>query len=234
MMAGDQQISVVIPTLNAKAGLGSALACLEAARDQGLVREIIIADGGSSDTTEKIAGSAGARIVKCDRGRGLQLATGAACAVSDWLLFVHADTWLDGEWEMQAKAHIADGKDKVGVFRLRFSSRGLAPRIVAAGAMIRTWLLKTPYGDQGLLISRKLYDEIGGYKPMRLFEDVEFIDRITRQNGRNAIRVLSADAVTSASKYQQDGYVTRVFKNFRCLMMYRFGRSIEDIEQAYQ
>ena len=73
-------ISVVIPTLNSQAGLPAVLARLVPAAVDGLVREVIIADGGSSDGTTAIADQTGARLLACERGRGKQLSAGAARA----------------------------------------------------------------------------------------------------------------------------------------------------------
>ena len=95
-------ISVVIPTLDAEAGLTATLSALVPATVQGLVREVVIADGGSEDGTSEIADIAGAEFVVSEKGRGTQLAAGADHARSDWLLFLHADTVLQSGWEREA------------------------------------------------------------------------------------------------------------------------------------
>ena len=100
-------ISVVIPTLNAEAGLAATLSALVRGSVQGLVREVIIADGGSRDATADIAEVAGARFLRGDKGRGSQLAAGAEQARSKWLLFLHGDTVLQPGWEAEARAFMA-------------------------------------------------------------------------------------------------------------------------------
>lgn len=227
-------ISVVIPTLNAEATLPAALAALAPSAIGGLIREVVVADGGSDDRTQAICEAAGARLIRGAKGRGAQLAMGADAARGRWFLFLHADTVLGESFEDEAAAHLARGEESAGVFTLRFDRAGLAPRLVAAGAMIRTRLLASPYGDQGLLISRTLYERIGGFRPMTLFEDVDIIDRLVRRAGRRALRILKTDATTSAARYVRDGYVSRVAKNACCLAMFRLGVPTDRIEAFYR
>lgn len=224
----------MIPTLNAAARLPAALAPLAEAALNGLVREVVISDGGSTDGVETLADAAGAVFLRGEKGRGGQLARGAAAAKGRWLLFLHADTILSPGWEEEARRLIERGAEKAGVFTLKFDETGLAPALVAAAAMIRTRIFSMPYGDQGLLISRALYDEIGGYRDMPIFEDVDIIDRLIRLKGRNRLAVLNANAVTSAERYRKDGYIRRVVKNARCVLMHRMGVSPEAIAAAYR
>src|SRR4051812_41275460 len=90
------RISVIIPALDAGGALGEALAALAGAR---LIREIVVVDGGSRDDTVAVAKAAGARVIVAERGRGQQLAAGAATANGEWLLFLHADCRLAPGWE---------------------------------------------------------------------------------------------------------------------------------------
>ena len=91
-------LSVIIPTLNAEETLTRTLAPLVPGAVRGLVQEVIVVDGGSSDETLEIVEAAGAKLVRAPKGRGPQLAAGAKAAKGNWLLFLHADTVLEPGW----------------------------------------------------------------------------------------------------------------------------------------
>lgn len=227
-------ISVVIPALNAEARLAACLDALVPAAVERLVREVVLVDGGSEDATREIADGFGATVLTASPGRGGQLKAGAEAARGEWFLFLHADTVLEDGWAQEVSELIRNGIYDAGVFRLRFDAAGLAPRVVAFGANWRTRLARAPYGDQGLLISRAAYEAIGGYANAPLFEDVDIIDRLLRTRGANSLNLFRAAAVTSADRYERDGYVNRVVKNFILFARYRFGAAPEDLAKAYR
>ena len=226
-------ISVVIPTWNAEATLPATLSALIPAAVDGIVREVVITDGGSDDATRRIADGAGARIIDGTKGRGLQLQAGAAAARFDWLLFLHADTVLEPQWHQEVAAWIekghSEGLSRAAVFRFALDDSGLPPRLIEWGVELRCAVFAKPYGDQGLLISRTLYDEIGGYKALPLFEDVDIIRRI----GRRRLKWLRTKASTSAERYRRDGYARRVARNWQCAALYMCGASPERLEKIY-
>lgn len=221
-------ISVVIPTLNAQAALPATLAPLVPAAVDGLVKEVVVADGGSTDATLEIADDAGARIVSAEAGRGVQLATGCAAAKSDWLLVLHADTVLAEGWDKAAAGHMARHRDRAGYFRFALDDAGLRARLWERGVAARCGLMGLPYGDQGLLISRGLYDEVGGFRPLPLMEDVDIVRRL-----RGRLRQLPAAAVTSAERYRRDGYFGRSLRNAVILARYLAGADPERLARAY-
>jgi rSAM/selenodomain-associated transferase 2 len=214
-------ISVIIPTLNAEARLASALGALVPAAVDGLVREVIVIDGGSGDGTAAIADQAGANFVVRTGGRGYQLAAGAHRARFPWLLFLHADSVLEEGWERDAVAFMAPidaGKQPLtaAAFRFGLDDAGARPRLLERGVAARCALFSLPYGDQGLLIPKLLYAEIGGYNPHPLMEDVDIVRRL----GRRRLVMLRSRAVTSAARYRRDGYLRRGLRNLVCLTLY--------------
>jgi len=223
-------ISAVIATLNSARTLPRTLDSLEPSA--GLIAEIVVSDGGSADATAAIAESSGARIVIGEKGRGGQLRRGAAASSSPWLLFLHADTALEESWADEVRPALAD-TSQAGAFALRFDAEDWRARVVESGAMVRSRLFALPYGDQGLLISRKTYDEIGGFRDMLLFEDVDLVDRLRAAKGRRALRIFRSHAITSADRYA-DGYARRVLRNFVSLTMYRAGVAPARIARFYE
>jgi len=215
-------ITVVIPTLNAEADLGPTLAALVPAVVDGVVTDVVIADGGSTDATCDIADISGAKLVRASAGRGQQLAAGAEIGRGSWLLFLHADTVLAHGWHDEVARHIArvnTGRtpDLAAAFRFALDDAGMQPRTLEAVVGLRCRLFKLPYGDQGLLISRQLYNEVGGFRDdLPLMEDVDLVWRI----GGRRMTLLDAKAVTSPARFRRDGYMLRSVRNVTLLALF--------------
>jgi rSAM/selenodomain-associated transferase 2 len=218
----------VIPTLNAARHLGATLAALAPARGD-LVREVVVADGGSTDGTPDLARSLGARVVAAPRGRGPQLRAGGEAADASWLLFIHADTRLAPGWTAAAEAFMRTGEARAATFRLRLDDDAPAARRLERAVAWRTRALGLPYGDQGLLIPRDLYRSLGGYAPVPLMEDVD----LARRLGRHRLALLDADAVTSAERYRRSGYLARSSRNLALLALYFAGVRPERLARLY-
>lgn len=222
-------ISIVIPTLNAVDELPGTLAALVEGLQAGILRELVLSDGGSQDDIETLATEAGAELIRSPAGRGGQLARGAAAAKGAWLLFLHADTRLSEGWSRAAQEHIGGNPRMAGYFRLRFRAYGIAPRLAEGWANLRSRRFGLPYGDQGLLISRSLYDSVGGYRDIPLMEDVEMARVLS---GRLA--PLPIDALTSASRYENGGWIRHGAGNLVRLARYRLGTAPETLASGYR
>jgi rSAM/selenodomain-associated transferase 2 len=218
------KLSAVIPTLNAAATLNAALAAL------GSVDEVVIADGGSTDGTAMLARNAGARVVVAAKGRGQQLAAGIEAANAEWLLLLHADTCLAPDWRAKAAAHMRDNPDKAAYFRFVLDSTDPRARRLEALVCWRCRVLALPYGDQGLLIRRDTLCRAGGIRPLPLMEDVDLIRRL----GRGKLVALTAGAVTSAAKWERDGWYRRSGRNLLCLSLWFLGFAPGRIARFYK
>jgi rSAM/selenodomain-associated transferase 2 len=221
-------LSAVIPTWQAAETLGPTLDALA----DGPVGEVVVADGGSSDATRAVAMRAGARVIAAPRGRGSQLAAGAAAAAGRWLMFLHADTVPAPGWADAVAAFMADPANlaRAAVFRFALDDPSPAARRLERLVAWRTATLGLPYGDQGLLMTRDFYAEVGPFKPIPLMEDVDMVRRI----GRRRLAVLEAAAVTSAARYRRDGYVRRSTRNLVCVALYLLGADPRRIERLYR
>ncbi len=217
-------LSVVVPVLNGATDLGACLASVAGAD------EIVVVDGGSSDDSAERAATMGASVFAAPRGRGSQLHAGAEAARGDWLLFLHADTRLCTGWQAAVAAHIAAAPDTAGYCALRLDDAAWQARIIERGVAARSRLFGLPYGDQGLLVSRRLYDEVGGYRSLALMEDVDFVRRL----GRRRLRPLAATALTSADRWRRDGWLHRSTRNLSCLALYGAGVSPARLARLYR
>jgi rSAM/selenodomain-associated transferase 2 len=221
-------LSVIVPTLNEAANLGAALAPLAGVP---IVREVVVADGGSSDGTIAIAAAAGARVVATARGRGIQLAAGAAATTGAWLLFLHADCRLESGWPVAVAAFAVapDASSRAGYFDLVLDDPSSMARRLERLVAWRCRVMALPYGDQGLLIARSLYDAIGGFAPWPLMEDVDLVRRL----GRRRLARVGPRAIASARRYRREGYWCRPLRNLLCLGLYCAGVPPARIRRLY-
>lgn len=218
-------LSVVIPTLNEAEGIAATIARVRTALPDA---EIVVADGGSADGTVAIAQSAGARSLAAPRGRGSQLAAGAAAAGGELLLFLHADTILPEKAGAVLAQAFARPAVRVGTFRLAFDAGGVFLRACAWCSRIDS--VFTRFGDQGIAVRRDFYAELGGFPAWPLFEDVEFLRR-----ARRVTRVWSfpANVTTSARRFRRQGPLRQQWRNARLLLRFLAGASPHALAADY-
>ncbi len=218
-------LTAVIPTRNSAKTLPAAVAALGTMPD-----EMVIADCGSTDGTLALARELGARVIATPAGRGLQLAAGVAAARGQWLLLLHADTRLAAGWERAAIAHMRAGPTRAGFFKFALDSAHSRARRLEQAVAWRCRVLALPYGDQGLLIHRTLLQAIGGVQPLPLMEDVDLVRRL----GRKRLVALDAHAITSAERWERDGWRRRSMRNLACLGLYFAGVPPSMIARLYE
>ncbi|MCU0883076.1 MAG: TIGR04283 family arsenosugar biosynthesis glycosyltransferase [Hyphomonadaceae bacterium] len=224
-------LSVIIPVRNGGPRLADCLAALVPGAVDGLLRQVVVVDGGSTDASVSLARDMGADVIETAPGRGAQLAAGVSGARHDWLLLLHADTVLDDGWVEAVRSHIdAHGPGRAGWFRLAFDEGGGPARRVAGLANWRAATSGLPYGDQGLVVHRSLLADVGGVRPLPLMEDVDLVRRI----GRRRLAPLDAVAETSAAKYRARGWWLVPARNLLLLVLFFCGVPPERLARLYR
>ena len=189
-------ISVVVPTHNSQVSLARCFDSLIGATVRGVVKEVIVADGGSNDDTLALADAAGCHVERGGKTRASRLAAGAKVARSDWILFLHPETALAPGWEVEAEnfiARVTIEHQRAAAFRFGLDGFDARSRRREALAMLRCWLFRLPYGDQALLIPKRLYNKLGGYREVAM-EDLDLVRRI----GARRLTMLRTRAVNKA------------------------------------
>ncbi len=218
---------MVIPAWRAAAMLPATLAALG-----GVPAEVLVVDSGSPDDTAAVAEAAGARVLQAARGRGPQIAAGVAAARGPWLLLLHADTRLNSGWVAAVKGVMAEPAGPARAWHFRFALDDAAPaaRRLERAVAWRCRALGLPYGDQGLLLHRDLLAAVGGVRPLPLMEDVDLVRRL----GRRRIAVLPVAALTSAARWQREGYLARSARNLLVLGLWFAGASPSMLARLYR
>jgi glycosyltransferase involved in cell wall biosynthesis len=193
-------ITVVIPTLNSERVLVPALASLVPGSAQGLLREVILADGGSTDETEKIADIAGCNFHKGPHDLGSRLRAAAQGARGNWLMFLDPAAVLEEGWTRELRAFIEKAErlgqteKRAATFTLAFEEFGWKPRVAQAAAATRRAFGFRPRAEQGLLISKNFYRTIGAHK-----DGARAQERLLARIGRRRIVTLRAHVVLQRS-----------------------------------
>jgi rSAM/selenodomain-associated transferase 2 len=183
--------------------------------------DIVIADGGSSDGTLVAASTAGARTLLAPRGRARQMNAGARAVAGRWLLFLHADSRLPAQARRALLHAVVDEPQmEAAVFRFSIDLPPGWKRFIEVGQVLRQRIYGLPYGDQGLLIRRELFETIGGYPDVPLLEDVATL-RALRPRAR--VRTLPAAIVTSGRRYQRDGVLRTWLRHTVIIFLYLVG-----------
>ena len=224
---GIKRLSIIIPTLNESKNLPLLLSDLS---EINILSEIIIVDSTSKDKTKDIAFINGTRFYKINKNnRGLQLNYGAKKAKGEWLLFIHADSRLKFNWSRKVVDITKRDSNFIYHFNFKVNNRSLTYRFLEFFVNLRCLLFKTPYGDQGLLISKENFKTYGGYKTIPLMEDFDFISRINKRN----LRSLKIPIFTSSRKWDEANFVWQSLKNWHLRKLLRKDYSINRIYKNY-
>jgi rSAM/selenodomain-associated transferase 2 len=216
------KISVIIPTLREPDTVARAIS---SARQTLAPFEVIVVDAGSDDGTCKAAASAGARVLHTPGSRAVAMNAGARVARGDALLFLHADTTLPEGAGQSVREALCDADG--GAFRIRYDD---GRPILRALGNLRLRFLGPVYGDQAIFVTRAVYDRIGGYRPLPIMEDCDFVLRL-RHAGRFLLLPLYVE--TAARRHRGHGTLRTLARMWTIQGLYRVGVSPHRLARMY-
>ncbi|MBF0142502.1 MAG: TIGR04283 family arsenosugar biosynthesis glycosyltransferase [Magnetococcales bacterium] len=236
------RLSIIIPTLQEEDNLARLLKQIR--RQKGIEVEILVADGGSRDGTEGVARAFGARWIVAVAGRGRQMNQAAKVAGGEELLFLHADSGLPAVANFLAiavaalvEARVRLGSEAVaGHFPLRFAT---TRKRLGRQLRFHEWKsrLNRPFcanGDQGLLLSRAFFRQLGGFdESLPFLEDLRLGEKI-RHSGHWV--TLPGELVTSARRFEVEGYEVRTLLNLLVVVGATTGlqASLSELPEIYR
>jgi len=227
VFTGQPLISVIVPTLNEAEIVARTLERVQQA--EGV--ELIVVDGGSQDKTSEIAHKAGATVMEISGGRSAQLNAGAAKAKGRILLFLHADTLLPKNYTDKIRQLLEDPAVVAGAFRFKLDGEKASLRVVEWGTNIRSSFFHWPYGDQGLFMEKRIFNQLGGFAPMPIMEDWDLVRRL-RQRGQVVTR--PEPVITSSRRWKSLGAFRTILRNQCMVAGYRLGLSSECLARFYR
>jgi rSAM/selenodomain-associated transferase 2 len=209
-------VSVIIPVYRDTEALARTLAATDVT---GVDVIVSAAPEDDSLTTLRLAYP---DIVWVDgpRGRARQMNAGAAVSLGEWLVFLHADTRLPSGWREAIDAAGRDPLVNAGCFRFALDSRAPMARLVELGVRVRVALFGLPYGDQAIFVRRDVFEALGGYADLPIMEDVDLVRRL---GTRGRLFRSSRPAMTSARRWERDGWIRRTALHLSLIVLYFCG-----------
>ena len=221
-------LGIVIPALNEERNLPYLLHDLNTLP---IPARIVVADGGSTDRTREVARDAGAVTVEAARGRARQMNAGASALDTPWLFFLHADTRLPPPSRMALGDWLARAESRdFATFAFSLAGDHWFWRFIEAGQRIREKASGLAYGDQGLLLPRALFLEVGGFPDLPIMEDVEIL-RLLKKKGR--WRQIPEPVLSSPRRYQEEGRWWGWLRNSALIILYLAGVAPEKLAGFY-
>lgn len=198
MKLNNPRISIVIPVLNEEDTIAKILVSLKENSSAQNIKEILIIDGGSKDSTTSIASNHNVTILHSEKGRAKQMNLGAKNATGEILYFIHVDTLPPKDFDKSIIEAVLNGNE-TGCFQMKFDSDSRFLGFFAWFTRVNIKLCRG--GDQSLFITKNLFEKSGGFNENYIvYEDNEFIGRLYEMG---PFKILSRHVKTSARRYEE-------------------------------
>lgn len=222
------RITLIIPVLNEAAQLTASLTRLQPLRQQRC--ELLVVDGGSNDATATLAAPLADQVIVSPRGRAAQMNAGARQAHGEILWFLHADSAPPADAAVLIRTALAQPDRHWGRFDVRLSGGSPLLRLVETLMNIRSRLTGIATGDQGIFVRRALFEQVGGYPPIALMEDIALSRLLKRHSKPIGLR---QRLTTSSRRWERDGMIRTIVLMWRLRLMYFFGADPEHLARIY-
>ena len=226
--AANASVSVIIPVYNEIKTIDPLMRQLEPFRDKA---EIIFVDGGSNDGTLEHLGEE-FRVIRSEKGRGIQMNTGAQASHGDILFFLHCDSILPSDFLSEIRNVMAHSD--WGCFGVRFPSKNYFMFTNRVISNHRALVRGIPFGDQGIFIDRSLFMDVGMFHETTVMEDYEFSLRMKKNGFRPGMT--QHRIMTSARRYGQDtrNILKTELEMWNLRRLYRKGTDAEELIRRYK
>ena len=211
-------ISIILPVLNEAAHIVAGLEALQPLRSQHC--ELIVVDGGSRDRTVALAEPLADRVILSPKGRATQMNAGAQQASNAIFWFLHADSQPPPAAANLIRAALSDSHQHWGRFDVRLSGSQPGLRVVETLMNVRSRFTGMATGDQGIFVRRERFEQIGGYPPIALMEDIA-LSRLLKQHSWPVC--LRQPLITSSRRWERDGITRTILLMWRLRLAYFFG-----------
>lgn len=219
-------LSIIIPVYNEEKILNLNLPKLLKLSEG---NELIFVDAQSTDGSFKLCASCG-KAIKSQRGRALQMNSGAALAQNDILLFLHADNIISPEAALSIEKNVRKRPIVGGCLSQRIDKKGVIYRIIEAHGNFRAWVFRVFYGDQGIFARKDVFLKIGGFPDVPIMEDV-FFSRRLRDFGKAV--VLSDKIFVSARRWESRGIAKTILLYGWISLLFKFGYPLNNLKRLY-
>jgi rSAM/selenodomain-associated transferase 2 len=226
--AEPRQLSVIIPALNEAVAITTTLQALQPLRARG--HEIILVDGGSNDLTVDLGRPLADRVIQTGAGRATQMRAGAALAAGSVLWFLHADTTAPENADRLIMQALQRKRAGWGRFDVQLSKTRPLQRCVGWMMNQRSRLSGIVTGDQGLFVTRDLYDAVGGFPEIALMEDIA-LSRALRRHGHPV--VIQQRLVSSPRRWLAHGVLRTILRMWMLRLGYFLGVKPERLATYY-
>lgn len=227
-------ISIIIPVLNEALNIENVLKHLSIHASEINNIEVIIVDGGSTDSTRDIITSFAKNsemntlLISSGKGRARQMNTGAKSAKENILYFLHADSFPPKYFDTFIISEVEKG-NLAGCFKMKFDSNHCWLRLAS-------WFTKLSWracrgGDQSQFITAKLFNEIGGFdETYTIYEDNILINELYK---RKQFVVIQEWIITSARLYERKGILLVQYHFYMIYIKKIFGATPNDLYGYY-